>query len=114
MLCCVYGVDPRITMGFAMTHHCPACLHESAKKIRFTAWGGVIGPRLLSLVRCNGCGVHYNGKSGRRVERAIRVYTSVALGVLILLAGLMIYTLFAQDTPAKRPVRHGVPAGFVS
>jgi hypothetical protein len=97
-----------------MPHHCPACSHETAQKIRFTAWGGVIGPRLLSLVRCNGCGMQYNGKSGRRVEKAIRVYTSVALGVLILLAGLMIYAMLSQGAPVKKVVPHGEPAGFVS
>src|SRR4051812_24910092 len=101
-------------MGPAMTHHCPACSHDSAKKIQFTAWGGVIGPRLLSLVKCTACGMQYNGKSGRRVERAIRVYTSVALGVLILLAGLVIYSFLADGSSVKRPVRHGEPAGFVS
>ena len=95
-------------------HKCPSCAHDSAHRICFTAWGGVIGPRVFSLVKCAACGVQYNGKSGRRVEKAIRVYTTVALGVLILLAGLMIYSMFTAGAPAPKPVQHGVPAGFVS
>jgi hypothetical protein len=71
---------------------CPSCSHDEAQKIRFTPWGGVIGPRLLSLVKCTACGIHYNGKSGRRVETAIRLYTTLMLAILILLAACMIYS----------------------
>ena len=60
-------------------HKCPSCAHDTAHRIQFTPWGGVIGPRLLSLVKCGACGMQYNGKSGRRVEKAIRVYTTAAM-----------------------------------
>jgi len=92
---------------------CPACAHQHSTRIRFTPWGGVIGPRLMSLVRCTGCGMHYNGKSGRRVERAIRLYTAATLAVLILLAAVMIY-MFASGTGTDgAAVTHG-RAGLVS
>lgn len=78
---------------------CPSCEHPDATKIRFTAWGGVIGPRLMSLVKCTACGIHYNGKSGRRVEKAIRLYTAAALLTLILLAAWMIYSFAGTAHP---------------
>jgi hypothetical protein len=59
----------------------------------------------LSLVKCTGCGVEYNGKSGRRVEKAIRVYTTAALGILILLAACMIYSFLADSSPKPTPTR---------
>ena len=99
----------------AAQRKCPSCFHDDAKRIRFTAWGGVIGPRILSLVKCTGCGIHYNGKSGRRVEKAIRVYTTAALGILILIAACMIYVCFSESGTSKaRPVKSAGSAAAVS
>jgi hypothetical protein len=61
--------------------------------VRFTLWGGVIGPRLLSLVQCAACGIHYNGKNGARVEKTIRLYTCLMFGVLILLTACLFYAV---------------------
>jgi hypothetical protein len=49
--------------------------------VNFTWWGGVLGPRLLKHVKCNGCGTTYNGKSGQSNTTNIVVY-SVILGVI--------------------------------
>ena len=71
---------------------CPCCAAPTPTRIRFTLWGGVIGPALLSLVQCAACGIHYNGKNGSRVEKTIRLYTALALTLLILLAASLFYT----------------------
>lgn len=85
---------------------CPYCQAQQAAKVRFTPWGGVIGPSLLSLVKCEPCGKHFNGRLGTRVERAIRLYTTVSLAVLALLAALIIHSFCAGDKPAmSAPVR---------
>ena len=70
---------------------CPCCAGESSDRVRFTLWGGVIGPALLSLVKCATCGIHYNGKNGARVEKRIRLYTCLMFGLLITLAACLFY-----------------------
>jgi hypothetical protein len=72
---------------------CPKCANTIAKKVGFTWWGGVLGPSLLSHVKCQRCGTAYNGKSGRSNTTGIVVYTLVgfiiAVGILGLLATLV-------------------------
>ncbi len=70
---------------------CPCCFDENSERVRFTLWGGAIGPAVLSLVKCAACGIQYNGRSGNRVEKAIRVYTALMLCVLIVLAAGVFY-----------------------
>jgi hypothetical protein len=70
---------------------CPCCAGETFARVRFTLWGGALGPALLSLVRCAACGVQYHGKKGTRVEKSIRLYTCVMFGLLIMLAACVFY-----------------------
>jgi hypothetical protein len=60
---------------------CPRCTRPGPEKVNFTWWGGVLGPRLLKHVKCNGCGLTYNGKSGQSNTTNIVIY-SVILGVI--------------------------------
>ena len=60
---------------------CPRCSRPDPEQVKFTWWGGVLGPRLLKHVKCNGCGMTYNGKSGQSNTTNIVVY-SVILGVI--------------------------------
>lgn len=62
---------------------CPRCMRPDPEKVNFTWWGGMIGPRLLKHVKCNGCGLAYNGKSGQSNTTNIVIY-SVVLGVISL------------------------------
>lgn len=68
---------------------CPACQSQTAKRLNFTWWGGALGPRLLTHVKCGACGVTYNGKTGRSNNGAIAAYIVivyvVVIGLLILL-----------------------------
>jgi hypothetical protein len=69
---------------------CPRCGSGASKPVGFTWWGGVLGPKLLSHVRCITCGNCYNGKTGRPNTTAIVIYTAV-FAVIGLIAGFLIF-----------------------
>jgi len=87
---------------------CPFCQHDTAQPVRFTHWGGVVGPRLLSLVKCKSCGKQFNGRSGGQVDKAIKVYTWVAMATLAVVAAWAIYSFVAPNagsTPSNQDIR---------
>ena len=61
---------------------CPRC-GGAGEKVGFTWWGGVLGPKILTHVKCTGCGYKYNGKSGKDNTTGIVIY-SVIVGILSL------------------------------
>ncbi len=71
---------------------CPNCGHPDNTRIRWTWWGGLIGPAIINHVRCNHCGTAYNGKSGKSNNTAITIYFVVtlvmALGIVVVCGGL--------------------------
>lgn len=71
---------------------CPSCGNSNAQQLKFTWWGGVLGPKLLHHVKCNSCNVKYNGKSGKSNTTNIIIY-AVVLGVIgfALVFALMIF-----------------------
>jgi hypothetical protein len=78
-------------MSESSARACPYCRHDQATRVTFTPWGGVVGPLVMSLVKCEACAKNYNGRSGRKVEKAIRVYTWTAMAVLAFVAAWAIY-----------------------
>lgn len=62
---------------------CPECRCRDAEKVSFTWWGGLVGPALLTHVRCLDCGTMYNGKTGKSNDTAIIIYviTGAVLGL---------------------------------
>jgi hypothetical protein len=62
---------------------CPKCNSIGAERLSFTWWGGIIGPRVLTHVKCPGCGYAYNGKSGKDNTTGIVIY-SVIVGIVVL------------------------------
>lgn len=71
---------------------CPSCSSTDADAVEYTWWGGVLGPRLLTHVRCRSCGTFYNGKTGESNQGAIIAY-SVALAATVC-AMLWVYGTF--------------------
>ena len=61
-------------MGYAP---CPKCNAVGDERMSFTWWGGVIGPRLLTHVKCPRCGHAYTGKSGKDNTAGIVVYSAI-------------------------------------
>ena len=77
---------------------CPKCNAASAERVKFTWWGGVLGPKLLTHVKCSDCGSKYNGKSGKDNTKGIVVYSLViailAFGLMfVMFAGLAIFSV---------------------
>lgn len=56
---------------------CPKCNNSNAEQLKFTWWGGVIGPKILKHVKCRSCGAKYNGKTGRDNTTGIVIYTVI-------------------------------------
>lgn len=69
---------------------CPKCQNNRATPVSFTWWGGVLGPKLLSHVKCETCGTKYNGKSGNSNTTGIVIYTVVLTLVAIALSLLVV------------------------
>lgn len=74
---------------------CPRCGASEARRITFTWWGGLLGPRMLAHVRCHACGAKFNGRSGRSNTKAIVLYNLVALGVTVILLVTFFWFLFS-------------------
>jgi len=89
---------------------CPFCQHDAAQPVRFTPWGGVVGPRLLSLVKCKSCGKQFNGRSGTQVDKAIKVYTWVTMATLAIVAAWAIYSFVAPSSDSAPPNQNTRPA----
>jgi len=70
---------------------CPFCNAATAEQVKFTWWGGFLGPKLLKHVKCLGCGKAYNGKSGKDNTTNIVIY-SVVVGVVVLVLALFMFT----------------------
>ena len=77
---------------------CPKCRGVSAERLKFTWWGGVLGPKLLTHVKCPACGHKYNGKTGADNTARIAIYMGViaviSFGLMcVLFAGLALLSL---------------------
>ena len=65
---------------------CPKC-GGAAEKLKFTWWGGLLGPKILTHVKCTACGYKYNGKTGKDNTTGIIIYSVI---VAILCLGLVV------------------------
>lgn len=64
---------------------CPRCGAQEAQPVGFTWWGGMLGPKLLSHVRCPRCRMEYNGKTGASNTTGIILYQVAGVVIAILL-----------------------------
>jgi hypothetical protein len=62
---------------------CPHCGASNAEKVKFTWWGGLLGPKVLNHVKCLSCTKGYNGKTGKDNQTGIIIY-SVVVGIVVL------------------------------
>ncbi len=65
---------------------CPDRGSVGASLLGFTWWGGLLGPKLLTHVKCPNRGTKYNGKTGGSNTTGILLYTGfgVVLGIALL------------------------------
>ncbi len=59
----------------------------------FTWWGGILGPKILSHVKCGSCGTQYNGKTGKDNTTAIIIYSVVVFLVVMVFVIIAIAAL---------------------
>lgn len=68
---------------------CPNCSSTRASLVGFSWWGGILGPKLLTHVKCPDCGTAYNGKTGQSNTVGIIIYLMVGavvgFGIVLLL-----------------------------
>lgn len=85
---------------------CPHCGSTNVKRLRFTWWGGFVGPWLLRYVRCGGCGKKSSLRPGRRRLLWIVLYNLCALAVggalLFAVAWIALGKVLAGAAPAAR------------
>jgi hypothetical protein len=74
---------------------CPKCQGPAVAKVKFTWWGGALGPKLFNVVRCGGCNGQYNGKTGGSLTRTIIVYQVVAVAFF----GTLTYLFLTRYLP---------------
>jgi len=65
--------------------NCPQCGSARVEKVKYTMWGGMIGPRLLNHVKCQDCKATFNGKTGKSNTRAIAAYLMGTFVIVFLL-----------------------------
>jgi transposase-like protein len=70
---------------------CPKCSSSQVEKVGFTWWGGMLGPRLLTHVKCKDCGTAFNGKTGGSNTGAI-ITNNVVIGVIVIAAIFLIFS----------------------
>ena len=74
---------------------CPKCGTADPKTLSFTWWGGALGPKLLTHVKCLNCGYKYNGKSGSDNTANIAIYF-VVVGVLAFILTVVAFVFIAR------------------
>lgn len=63
---------------------CPKCGASRSTKVSFTWWGGILGPAIFGLVRCNRCSTQYNTRNGKPIGAGHIIVYSVVVGVIAL------------------------------
>ena len=61
--------------------NCPSCGVSNATKIGWTFWGGALGPKMFTHVKCHSCRTRYNGKTGGYNTTGIVIYLAVSLAI---------------------------------
>jgi len=61
---------------------CPNCGSDKIKKVNYTLWGGYLGPKLFTHVKCTDCNTKYNGKTGKSNTIPIVIYNVIAFAIV--------------------------------
>lgn len=71
---------------------CPECGSKIISKIKYTWWGGVLGPKLLHHTKCEDCKHTFNSKTGKSNTQGIVLY-SLVIFVVVFAAYYFIRTM---------------------
>lgn len=72
---------------------CPKCGLADSVLAKFTWWGGALGPRVLTHVKCPNCSHKYNGKTGKDNTTGIVIYSLVVGGIAFVLMFVVFFLL---------------------
>jgi hypothetical protein len=75
---------------------CPKCRQSNARQLSFTWWGGALGPKLLTHVKCESCGTKYNGKTGGDNTAGIAIYFAVVGVISFVLFFVVAFLVFSR------------------
>jgi ribosomal protein S27E len=79
-------LPPNAPQGSKQFAPCFQCGQTLVMPVGFTWWGGVLGPKMFSHVKCASCGTVYNGKTGKSNATAIAIYIGVSLVTAMIVA----------------------------
>lgn len=56
---------------------CPKCGSPAVEPVKYTWWGGLLGPKLFHHTKCTACNFRYNSKTRKSNTTAIILYSAV-------------------------------------
>ncbi|MBK7434652.1 MAG: hypothetical protein IPI66_12675 [Chitinophagaceae bacterium] len=68
---------------------CPKCGSLNVEAVKYTWWGGWLGPKMFHHTRCGDCQFRFNRKTRKSNTVPIIIYSLICAGI-----GLAIYFLF--------------------
>jgi hypothetical protein len=77
---------------FSTETGCPKCGSGIVTPVKYTWWGGVLGPKMLHHTKCEVCRYRYNSKTRKSNTTGIIIY-SVSLFVIALVVVYFLRTL---------------------
>jgi ribosomal protein S27E len=75
---------------------CPICGAADPMLLKFTWWGGALGPKMLTHVKCQNCGNKYNGKTGGANTAGVAIYMIVVGAISFALMFTVFFFLFSR------------------
>ncbi|MBK7884146.1 MAG: hypothetical protein IPJ81_10395 [Chitinophagaceae bacterium] len=70
--------------NFSEETGCPKCSSLLIKPVKYTWWGGVIGPKLLHHTKCEECKYTFNSKTRKSNKNGIIIYSVIVFVVFFL------------------------------
>lgn len=83
---------PPIPLGYANRAACPHCGSQAWEPVKFTWWGGLLGPKLLHHTKCSQCRKTFNSKTGKSNTTAVILY-QVVIGAICFVIGFAVFFL---------------------
>lgn len=64
---------------------CPNCSSPDVFRVKYTWWGGILGPSMMNLTHCRACDLNYNAGTRKDASTAIRIIVIFSwIGILAL------------------------------
>lgn len=66
---------------FENVNGCPKCGSPFVEKVKYTWWGGLLGPKMLNHTKCAECKYTFNSKTRQSNTNAIIIYSVVLFAI---------------------------------